>query len=165
MTPGAAALGVPAFYEGDNLRYLYLLIYFFYSAYSYADARGRRLAKMTGSSMSEERTAINTSKKSETKAPDKKTVMEYLDQFNMPHSSLGFSYLVEAIILVCGNGREENKRRVMSLYDEIAEQHNTTPARVERSIRTLLNRVACNKTNGQFIYYSADRLLYGFGGN
>ena len=118
---------------------------------------------MTGSSMPENRVAMSTAKESEIKAPDKKAVMEYLDQFNMPHSSLGFSYLVEAIILVCRNGREDNKRRVMSLYDEIAEQHNTTPARVERSIRTLLNRVACNKTNGQFIFYSADRLLYGFG--
>lgn len=100
------------------------------------------------------------------RAPDKRAVMEYLEQFDLPHSSLGYSYLVEAIILVCGNDDEEpNKRRIMSLYDELAERHNTTPARVERSIRTLLKRASCSKTNGQFIFYSADRLLYGFKDN
>lgn len=112
---------------------------------------------MTGGKVSENQAVINT--------PDKRAVMEYLDQFNMPHSCLGFSYLVEAIIIVCSKGQEPNKRRIMSLYDEIAEQYSTTPARVERSIRTLLSRVSCNKTNGQFIFYAADRLLYGFGGS
>lgn len=120
---------------------------------------------MTGDRVSENQAVMNDSEQSEIKAPGKKAVMEYLEQFNMPHSSLGYSYLVEAIILVCGNGRESNKRRIMSLYDEIAERYSTTPARVERSIRTLLNRVSCNKTNGQFIFYSADRLLYGFSDN
>lgn len=117
---------------------------------------------MIGDRMPEERAGLNVSEKSGIKAPDERIVMEYLEQFNMPHSSLGYPYLVEAIILVCSIGRELNKRRVMFLYDEIAERYNTTPARVERSIRTLLNRVSCNKTNGQFIFYSADRLLYGF---
>lgn len=119
---------------------------------------------MAGNSMLE-RAVLTVSEQSVVRTPDKRAVMEYLDQFNMPHSSLGFSYLVEAIILVCSNGQEENKRRIMSLYDVIAEQHSTTPERVERSIRTLLNRVSCNKTNGQFIFYSADQLMYGFKGS
>lgn len=117
---------------------------------------------MTGDKMSKNQMATSTLPKVEPRATDKRAVMELLEQYNMPHSSLGYSYLIEAILMVCDNGRESNKRRVMSLYDEIAERHRTTPARVERSIRTLLNRVSCNKTNGQFIFYSADRLLYGF---
>ena len=96
------------------------------------------------------------------KTPDKRAVMEFLDQFDMPHSSLGYSYLVDAILMVCDGKFESDKRRIMSLYDEIAERRNTTPARVERAIRTMLKQRSCNKTNGQFIFYAADRLRYGF---
>ena len=98
------------------------------------------------------------------RAPDKRAVMEFLEQFEMPHSSLGYSYLVDAILLVCNGEFENDKRRVMSLYDEIAERRKTTPARVERAIRTMLKQRSCNRTNGQFIFYAADRLRYGFDG-
>ena len=49
------------------------------------------------------------------RTPDKRAVMEYLEQFDLPHSSLGYSYLVEAIILVCGLSVRPAVRRTGSL--------------------------------------------------
>lgn len=99
-----------------------------------------------------------------TKTPSKKDVMGLLDEFNLPHSSVGFPYLVDAILLVCEGTIADETRRVMSLYDDLAERYKTTPVRIERAIRTMLNRVSCNKTNGQFIYWAADKLVYGYDG-
>lgn len=97
-----------------------------------------------------------------TNRPGRRDVMALLDEYNMPHSSVGFPYLVDAILKVCEGGAEDESRKIMSLYDELAEQHHTKPVRIERAIRTMLNRVSCNKTNGQFIYWAADKLLYGY---
>jgi len=88
-------------------------------------------------------------------------VVNFLDSLNMPHSNLGFLYLVKLIHAACRDQEMNLHRRVMALYDEVSPACNSTPARVERAIRTLLKRENYNMTNGQFIYWAVDKLVYG----
>jgi len=88
-------------------------------------------------------------------------VSEFLDKFKMPHSSIGFQYLVKAIIIGCNDVEIREARKVMALYEKAAAAYNTTSARVERAIRSMLRRISCGKTNGQFIYWAVDNLMIG----
>jgi len=86
-------------------------------------------------------------------------VLDLLDKFKMPHSSIGHQYLVKAIVIGCNDAEIRDARKVMALYQKAAEAYNTTPARVERAIRSMLRHISCGKTNGQFIYWAVDSLL------
>ena len=88
-------------------------------------------------------------------------VVNFLDSLNMPHSNLGFLYLVKLIHRACQDQEMNVHRRGMALCDEVSPACNSTPARVERAVRTFLKRENYSMTNGQFIYWAVDKLVYG----
>lgn len=88
-------------------------------------------------------------------------VVNFLDGLNMPHSNLGFTYLVKLIHLACQDQEMNTHRRVMALYDEVGPVCDSTPSRIERAVRTFLKRENYDMTNGQFIYWAVDKLVYG----
>lgn len=81
-----------------------------------------------------------------------------LDEAGIPHSHLGYHYLLQAILAVCSDEKLRAARKVMQLYDLVAGMNNTAPAHIERNIRQSLRKANCAMTNGEFIYRAADRL-------
>lgn len=96
-----------------------------------------------------------------TKTPSELEVRDLLEELNIPFNFKGFPYLVDAILLTCANDGRENKRQIMSLYEKIAEEHHTTPSRVERTIRTAVKKASHKRRNGDFIYWAASYLRSG----
>lgn len=63
-----------------------------------------------------------------------KEIVEILRKFGIPASVKGYGYLKTALDL-CWNDKSYLESITKRLYPAIAKKHNTTAARVERSIR------------------------------
>lgn len=73
------------------------------------------------------------------KSIDIETRVEFLLPFlGVPSHLKGYSYLKLAILIVCKD-ESKIKKVTSTLYPLIAEYYNTTPSRVERSIRHALD--------------------------
>ena len=97
----------------------------------------------------------------------KKRVTELLRELNIPAHVKGYDYLREAILLCIAN--PDLSHRITILYEIVAEGYDTTGTRVERAIRTAIEKsfrpVAYSKyfrqtmkkpTNAEFIATIAD---------
>lgn len=62
--------------------------------------------------------------------------------FGLPANLKGFMYLHDAIMLVY-NTPSLGQQIVKRLYEPISAKYNTSPAAVERSIRSALNHIGC----------------------
>lgn len=70
--------------------------------------------------------------------------MSFIENFLLDNkiypTTSGYDYLVDAV-----HEAESGECKVMSIYKNVAAKHNTTAARVERNIRTLVqNRISYN---------------------
>lgn len=81
-----------------------------------------------------------------------------LDETGVPHSHLGYHYLMQAIFTVCSDEKLMATRKVMQLYSRVAEMNNVSPSRIERDIRRALQKANCAMTSGEFIYRVSDQL-------
>ena len=88
-------------------------------------------------------------------------VNKFLDSQHIQHSSNGYRYLLKALTLLCNNEKLRNGRRVMKVYDAVAEECHSTRTRVERGIRTVLQKANWKQTNGTFLFWACDTLYYG----
>lgn len=89
-----------------------------------------------------------------------KDINGFLDEMHISHSLSGYTYLMDAILLVCSDSDLHERRRVMGLYEMVAEKNRTAASRVESSMRVALKQARCGRTNGEFIFWAADHLRY-----
>ena len=59
--------------------------------------------------------------------------------------NLGFTYIIDALTIVLDTNYDNI--RITDIYKKVADMHNATPARVERSIRTFICSHALNPNN------------------
>lgn len=90
----------------------------------------------------------------------KGAVNQLLDEMGMLHCWSGYTYLMDAILMICSNSKIHQSRQVMKVYDEVAKKHQIPWSRVECGMRTALKRIECKKTCGQFIFWAADHLMF-----
>lgn len=82
-------------------------------------------------------------------------VTQYLMKLGVPTSVTGFGYIKSGVLYLL---KEEKNKRVLvtkELYPKIAEEHNCTPQKVERAIRTAIKKAEDTYTE------ELDMLLYG----
>ncbi|OEF98457.1 sporulation transcription factor Spo0A [Desulfuribacillus alkaliarsenatis] len=109
-----------------------------------------RIRQITNSSMPQQASigaqTINTSFAPKQKVGDVKTaVTKIIHEIGVPAHIKGYTFLREAIMLVYED-QELLGCITKILYPQIAEEHNTTPPRVERAIRHAIE-VAWNRGN------------------
>ena len=81
-------------------------------------------------------------------------VYSYLEEHGIKHSNLGFRFLASAIML--GLESPAYCMKIASLYEEVAKEHSSNRACVERAIR---NCIPGGKiTNKEFIAKAVDSL-------
>jgi hypothetical protein len=90
----------------------------------------------------------------------KGSVNQILDEMGIGHSLAGYTYLMDAITMICSNPKMHEDRRIMDVYGEIAKQRRIGWSRVESGIRAALKKARIKKTNGQFIFWAADHLRF-----
>ena len=76
-------------------------------------------------------------------------------KLGVPTSVTGFGYIKSGVLYLL---KEEKNKRVLvtkELYPKIAEEHNCTPQKVERAIRTAIKKAEDTYTE------ELDMLLYG----
>lgn len=87
-----------------------------------------------------------------------KSINNYLNSYNIEHSNLGYTYLMDGIRMILDEDVERGK--ISALYRALAEKHNTKPRCVEESIRRAIKRTDRKMTNKEFILLAADNLIY-----
>lgn len=85
------------------------------------------------------------------------TVKEYLIQNGVGGEYSGYHYIIEGVQII-KNTPNKSKIKMMVLYRQIAEKHETTASRVERAIRHAISKLKYNKhnNNGHFLFYWAE---------
>lgn len=83
-------------------------------------------------------------------------ILRYLEPYNLDHAATGFSFLVDSINLLLSEESLRQKRRIMLVYDAVAEMNQCRFTRVERAIRLLLKKSNCGMVNSVFIFKAAD---------
>ena len=81
-------------------------------------------------------------------------IIDYLDSAGIKQSNNGFRYIIS--IIEMGSKQSDNLFKTTDLYKTVAERYNTTPVRVERSIRYSIR--GTRQTNKEFL----SRALYFF---
>ena len=79
--------------------------------------------------------------------PDR-AINSYLNSYNIEHSNLGYTYLMDGIRMILDEDVERGK--VSSLYRALADKYNTKPKYVEESIRRTIKRTDSKMTNKEF---------------
>ena len=83
-----------------------------------------------------------------------KAIYRYLDENEIKHSNAGFRYLITSIKI--GLSNPELCHKIVNLYQNVAEIHETEAYRVERSIRHCL--LHTSQSNKEFIMRAIDNL-------
>lgn len=85
-----------------------------------------------------------------------KDVLEYMQKYDLDHSATGFAFLIDAVKLLINRNDLLQKRRIIPVYNLVAEKHDCKFSRVERAIRILLKKAECGMKNSEFIFEAAD---------
>jgi len=83
-------------------------------------------------------------------------ILRYLEPYKLDHSATGFPLLIDSINLLLNEENLLQKRRIMPVYNAVAEMKQCKFTRVERAIRLLLKKSNCGMVNSVFIFKAVD---------
>lgn len=86
-------------------------------------------------------------------------ISEKLTSLNIMPNLQGFDYLKTAILL-CYENKSYIHGITKTLYPELAKIYNSTPSKIERSIRHAISKFEHPITNSAFIALIAEQLRY-----
>ena len=87
-----------------------------------------------------------------------KDVLEYMQKYDLDHSATGFAFLIDAVKLPINRKDLLQKKRIMPVYNLVAEKHDCKFSRVERAIRILLKKADCGVKSSEFLLEAADEI-------
>lgn len=85
-------------------------------------------------------------------------IIRYLSNYDLDHAATGFSLLIDCVSLLLEEDDLRRKRRMMPVYNAVAEKHGCKYTRVERAIRLLLEKAKCGMVTSSFCFKMADEL-------